>query len=117
MRHHNKNRKFGRPRNQRKALLRSLCMALIKSGKIKTTEAKAKEVRPFVEKLITKGKDKSIASRRVAASRLCNNKAAVKKLFDEIAPKYALRQGGYTRIIKLPARKSDSARMAVIEFV
>ena len=117
MRHHNKNRKFGRPRAQRKALLKSLCLALIKSGKIKTTEAKAKEVRPFVEKLITKGKDKSVASRRVVASRLWNNEAAVKKLFDEIAPKYLERPGGYTRIIKLPRRLSDGSKMSGIEFV
>lgn len=117
MRHHNKNRKFGRPRNQRKALLKSLCLALLKSGKIKTTEARAKEVRPFVEKLITKGKDKSVASKRLVAARLWNNKAAVKKLFDEISPKYLDRRGGYTRIIKLPARKSDSSKMAIIEFV
>ncbi len=117
MRHHNKNRKFGRPRDQRQALLKSLCLALIKSGKIKTTEARAKEVRPFVEKLVTAGKNKSLSSRRTVASRLWNNRTAVKKLFDEIAPKYLDRRGGFTRIIKLPPRKSDSSRMSIIEFV
>lgn len=116
MRHHDKNRKFGRTRNQRAALLRSLAVSLIGRGKIKTTEAKAKELRPFVERLVTKSREGTLASRRLVSARLGNSKET-KKLFDDIAPKYKSRSGGYTRIIKLPARKSDGSKMAVIEFV
>ena len=116
MRHHNKNRKFGRMRDERHALLRSLALSLITRGKITTTEAKAKELRPFVEKLITRGKDSSLASRRLLLSRL-HNEAGAKKLITDISPRYQKRSGGYTRITKIPRRQSDASTMAVIEFV
>ena len=116
MKHHSKIRKLGRTKNVRKALIRSLAEALILNGKIKTTEAKAKELRPFIEKLITKGKRGDLAARRVAISRLIGVDL-VKKLFSEIAPKFVDRHGGYTRVIKLPARGGDGSKMAIIEFV
>ncbi|PIQ92209.1 MAG: 50S ribosomal protein L17 [Parcubacteria group bacterium CG11_big_fil_rev_8_21_14_0_20_39_22] len=116
MRHANTNRKFGREKGQRQALLRSLIVSLIRDEKIKTTEAKAKELRPHIEKLITKAKTATIASRRLINGRIGNDSAAG-RLVSVIAPKYKDRQGGYTRITKLPIRQSDGASMAVIEFV
>ena len=116
MRHHKHNRKFGRERGQRNALLKSLALSLVLHKKITTTEAKAKEIRPFVEKLITRAKVKTLASRRLLASRL-GDPAAVKELMGTLGPKYQTRPGGYTRILKLPRRLSDGSRMAVIEFV
>lgn len=116
MKHHAKIRKLGRTRNVRKALIRSLAEALIENGKIKTTEAKAKELRPFIEKLITKAKNGDLASRRVVISRLHVESVAA-KLFKDVAPKFKDRNGGYTRIIKLPTRAGDGSKMAVIEFV
>ena len=91
-------------------------LALIAHGKIETTEAKAKELRPFIEKLITKAKKDTIANRRLIISKLSNRKE-VEKLFKVIAPKYIDKKGGYTRVLKLGARKSDGALMAIIEFV
>jgi len=117
MRHHNINRKFGRTRNQRNALLKSLALSLILKGKIKTTEAKAKELRPFIEKIVTSAKRGDMASRRLITARLMNRKSEVKKLFEEIAPKYAKRAGGYVRIVKMPRRKGDASLMAIIEFI
>ena len=118
MRHHNTNRKFSRTKTQRRALLTSLASNLIIREKIKTTLAKAKELRPFVEKLVTSAKKDSVANRRLVASSLGGSRASeVKKLFGMIAPKYTDKKGGYTRILKLGARKSDSAEMAIIEFV
>ncbi|KKT78943.1 MAG: 50S ribosomal protein L17 [Candidatus Giovannonibacteria bacterium GW2011_GWB1_45_9b] len=116
MRHRKKGRKFGRVRKVRVALMRSLLRALILKEKIKTTEAKAKEIRPKVEQLVTKAKDKSLAARRGILSILPDNSCA-KKLQTVLAPKYLDRRGGYTRIIKLGARPSDRAPMALIEFV
>jgi len=117
MRHGNNKRKFGRVRKVRKALINSLALNLIVRGKIKTTEAKAKELRPFVEKLITQAKGGTSATRRLIISKLSGRRPEVKKIFDVIAPKYKDRQGGYTRVLKLGARKSDGAKMAIIEFV
>ena len=117
MKHHKTIRKFGREKNQRLALLRSLAISLIEHGKITTTEAKAKELRPFVEKLITKGLDETLASRKLISARLGNNKDMTKKLVDELSPKYKKRAGGYTRIIKLSPRVKDNSKMAIIEFV
>jgi len=118
MKHHNSTRKLGRVTKQRTALLRSLAISLVLKEKIKTTEAKAKELRPFVEKLITKGKVDSLASKRLVGSRLgSGGVAANKKIFDVIAPKYKDREGGYTRIVKLPKRSGDAASMAQIELV
>ncbi|MBI3633123.1 MAG: 50S ribosomal protein L17 [Candidatus Vogelbacteria bacterium] len=116
MRHHNVNRKFGRQTDQRRSLLRSLAENLIVRGKILTTEAKAKELRPFIEKLVTKGRDGALASRRALVSRL-GNPVVVKKLVDDISKKYLERKGGYTRIVKMGQRKGDASEMALIEFV
>lgn len=117
MRHHNTKRKFGRDKNQRKALLSSLALNLIVRGKIKTTEPKAKELRPFIEKLVTKAKKGDAATRRVIISKLSNRSKEVKKLFEVIAPKYIDKKGGYTRVLKLGVRKADGAPMAIIEFI
>lgn len=116
MRHHNSNRKFHRGTTQRRALLRSLARELFLNGRIITTEAKAKEVRPFAEELITIAREKTVAARRTLNSKLGNN-PIVPKLVDVVAPKYEGRNGGYTRIIKLDARPSDGSKMAVIELV
>ncbi len=116
MRHHNTNRKFGRKSNLRLALLRSLAEALLVHGKIKTTQAKAKELSSFVEKLITKGKDTSVSNQRVIISQL-GTAARTKTLVTKVSPRYKDRTGGYTRITKLEPRKSDGSPMAVIELV
>ena len=117
MRHGNNKRKFGRVRKVRKALMNSLALNLIVRGKIKTTEPKAKELRPFIEKLVTRAKKGDMATRRLIISTLSNRRPEVKKLFEVIAPKYADRKGGYTRVLKMGPRKSDGAPMALIEFV
>ena len=110
-----KGRKFSREKAQRKALLRSLASSLILKERIKTSEAKAKEVRSFSEKLITRAKKGELASLRLLDKDLPSK--IVKKLLNEIAPKYKERKGGYTRIIKLGPRKSDGAKMAIIELI
>lgn len=115
MRKRKRGRKLSRKRNQRKALLKSLAQAFILKGKIKTSEAKAKELRPFLEKFITKAKKKDLSSKRYLLRFF--PKKIVKKLEEEIVPKYKERKGGYTRIIKLGPRKSDGAKMAIIELV
>jgi large subunit ribosomal protein L17 len=115
MRKKNKGRALSRPTNQRKALLRSLATSLFLHGKITTTEAKAKELRVVAEKFITRAKDNTMANQRLLIASI--NPGIVKKLVNDIAPKYAARQGGYTRIIKIGPRKSDSARMVIIELV
>ncbi|MDP3902307.1 MAG: 50S ribosomal protein L17, partial [bacterium] len=104
MKHAKKGRKFGRERDQRRALMKSLAFNLVKDEKIKTTEAKAKELRPAIEKIITKAKTDNLANRRLVSSRI--GQIAAKKVFDKIAPKYKDRNGGYTRIIKMAPRKS-----------
>lgn len=115
MRHHNANRKLGRKRDQRKALLRSLATSLVRDEKIKTTEAKAKALRPFVEKLVTLGKKGTLGSRRELESRV--GPRAAKKIVTEISPAHKERNGGYTRITKMVRRTTDGSPMAVIEFV
>lgn len=115
MRHHNSKRKFGRTKNQRNALLKSLAYSLALKGKIKTTEAKAKELRPFMEKLVTLGKSQTLASRRILIARV--GPQAAKKIATEIAVTHKDRAGGYTRITKMVRRDSDGAPQAVIEFV
>lgn len=119
MRHHNKNRKFGRDSSGRRALLRSLALSLVRYEHITTTEAKAKELRPFIEKLVTKAREAkdNIPARRSIISTLMNRNPEAKKLIEEIAPRYKDRNGGYTRILKLPQRKGDAAKMSIIEFV
>jgi large subunit ribosomal protein L17 len=108
--------KLGRKAEHRKALLANQVCSLIEHQRIKTTLAKAKAVRPLAEKMVTLGKNGSIHARRTAFSAL-RHKDAVKKLFDEIAPRSTERNGGYTRIVRLGQRKSDSASMAFIEWV
>jgi len=117
MRHHNSKRKFSRTKNQRNALVNSLALNLIIREKIKTTEPKAKELRPFIEKIVTQAKKKNLANIKLLVSKLSNRKTEVKKLFDVIAPRYVDKKGGYTRVIKMGIRKSDGAKMAIIEFV
>ncbi len=116
MRHQKKTIKLGRKAEHRKALLANQVCSLIEHQRIKTTLAKAKAVRPLAERMVTLGKNGSIHARRTALARL-RQKSAVKKLFDDIAPRSAERNGGYTRIVKLGQRKSDSAPMAFIEWV
>jgi large subunit ribosomal protein L17 len=116
MRHQKKTIKLGRTAEHRRALLANQVCSLIAHQRIKTTLAKAKAVRPLAEKMVTFGKNGSLHARRMALSML-RQKDAVKKLFDEIAPRSADRNGGYTRIVKLGQRKSDSASMAFIEWV
>ncbi len=118
MKHHKSIRKFGRTKNQRTALLRSLAISLIEHGKITTTEAKAKELRPFVEKLVTTGRGSDvISSTRLISSRLGGNKDATKKIITDLSAKYKDRDGGYTRVVKLSPRSGDGSKMAVIEFI
>jgi large subunit ribosomal protein L17 len=116
MRHQKKTVKLGRTAEHRKALLANQVCSLIQHQRIKTTLAKAKAVRPLAERMVTLGKNGSIHARRTALATL-RQKNAVKKLFDDIAPRSAERNGGYTRIVKLGQRKSDSALMAFIEWV
>lgn len=115
MKHLKRNRKFGRPANQRKALKKGIISSLFLHGKIETTLAKAKEFAPEAEKIITKAKSNNLHSRRILLKLL--NSTIVDKLIHEIALNYKSRNGGYTRIIKLGARKSDSAKMAILELV
>ena len=116
MRHRNGGRKLQRTSSHRLAMFRNMAAALIKHEQITTTLAKAKEIRPYVEKLVTLGKKGGLANRRLAHARLLDD-AQLIKLFDTIAPRYADRAGGYTRIIKAGIRASDAASMAIIEFV
>ncbi|MBZ4645204.1 MAG: large subunit ribosomal protein [Petroclostridium sp.] len=109
-------RKLGRPTDHRIAMLRNLVTSVLEHGRIETTEARAKEVRSMTEKMITLGKEGSLHARRQALAYI-TKEDVVKKLFDEIAPKYADRQGGYTRVIKMGPRRGDAAEMAIIELV
>jgi large subunit ribosomal protein L17 len=115
MRHCQKKRKFGRPRGQRQALLKNLAAHLILKEKITTTEAKAKEIRPFVEKLITKGRKNDLAAVKYLTKYLPVK--ARQKLISQISPRYQKRSGGYTRIVKSGSRQTDGAKMAIIELV
>ena len=110
-------RKLGRTSSQRKALLRIQATNLLYHGKIVTTEARAKEVRKFVDKMITYGKKGDLISRRKALAFLQNDTEAVKIVFDDLASKYAKRNGGYTRILKLDERRGDDALLVVLELV
>ena len=116
MRHRKAGRQLRRTSEQRLALLRNLASSLIEAGSIETTEAKAKELRPFVEKLITKAKTGTLHSRRLAG-RHVQQRTVADKLFQEVGPRFATRQGGYTRILKTGHRKGDGAEMARIELV
>ena len=116
MRHRNGHRKLQRTSSHRAALFRNMAAALIKHEQITTTVAKAKELRPYVEKLVTLAKKGGLSSRRLAQSRLLDD-AQLVKLFDVIAPRYAKRDGGYCRVVKAGIRMSDAASIAIIEFV
>lgn len=115
MRKRKQGKKLSRGRNQRKALLKTLAVSFILHKKIKTTKVKAKELSRFIEPLITKAKMDTLASRRFLNSFF--PKKIVKKLIEDIAPRYKNRKGGYTRVIKLNPRKGDGAKIAIIELV
>ncbi|HEX8193523.1 MAG TPA: 50S ribosomal protein L17 [Allosphingosinicella sp.] len=116
MRHRNSGRKLQRTSSHRAALFRNMSASLIKHEQITTTLAKAKELRPYVEKLITLAKKGGLSNRRLAHARLLDETQLV-KLFDVIAPRYAERAGGYTRVVKAGIRASDAAPMAIIELI
>lgn len=116
MRHANSGRALRRTGEQKRALMRGLATSLIEQGAIETTEAKAKELRPFVEKLITKAKTGTLHARRLAGRDIQKREAA-DKLFQELGPRFAKRPGGYTRILKTGHRKGDGAEMARIELI
>ena len=116
MRHHRSGRKLGRDASHRKALYANLAGALIEHGRIKTTEAKAKAVKPFAEQMITLGKRGDLSARRKALAEL-RSPDVVSHLFAESAPRFAERPGGYTRIIKLGQRQGDAAEMVYLELV
>ena len=116
MRHRKAGRQLRRTSEQKLALMRGLASALITHGAIETTEAKAKELRPFVERLITKAKAGTLHARRLAG-RHVQNRIVADKLFQEVGPKFATRAGGYTRILKTGHRKGDGAEMARIELI
>ena len=107
------NRKLGKPSDQRRAMLRAMTTYLLENGQIKTTYARAKEVAPMAEKMITLAKKNNLAAYRQALSYLTKEDVA-KKLFDQIGPKYADRNGGYTRVLKMGPRRGDAAEMAII---
>lgn len=115
MKHHKAMRTLGRERTQRKALLNSLARSLVLKKKIQTTEARAKELSPFSERLVTKAKSGTLASRRALIVTIGEDATGI--LINKIAPDYKSRKGGYTRVTKLPRRASDGAKLAVIEFV
>jgi large subunit ribosomal protein L17 len=115
MRHRKKKLKLTRSRDQRRALLRSLASSLILKEKITTTEAKAKKLRPFLEKSISKARKDTLTNRRLLLKQF--SQKIVDKLFKELGPRYQTRPGGYCRIIKINLRKTDSAKMAIIELV
>jgi large subunit ribosomal protein L17 len=117
MRHQRLRHKLSRDASHRKLLLANLCKEVIDHERIQTTEAKAKAVKPEVEKLITLAKEDSLHHRRQALSALGQDKGAVHKLFTEVAPRYTERPGGYTRILKLGPRRSDSTEMVLLELV
>jgi large subunit ribosomal protein L17 len=116
LRHRKSGRKLGRDAAQRRALYSNLACALIEHGRIKTTEAKAKEVRPIVEEMITLGKRGDIAAHRHAVAFL-RSKEIAHTLFADVAPRFAERPGGYTRILKIGPRQGDAARMVYLELV
>ena len=116
MRHRKKGRKLSRTPSHRKATLRNLASSLFRHGRIETTTAKAKELRPFAERLITLARRGDVHARRLAARKI-QDRQVLGALFDDIAPRYMERPGGYTRILKLGNRKGDAAEMSLIELV
>jgi len=115
MRHMNQGRKLNRTSAHRKALFKNLVLALVKHERIKTTDAKAKELRHFADRMVTLGKRGDLAARRMAFD-FMQSRDAVKKLFDEIAPRFKERAGGYTRVVKFGFRRGDAAPLSIIEF-
>ena len=109
-------RKLGRPTAHRKAMLRGMVTLLLENGQVETTLTRAKEVRSIAEKMITLGKKNTLASRRAALAYI-TKEDVVTKLFSEIAPKYANRNGGYTQIFKIGARRGDAAEMAIVRLI
>ncbi|MCX8084362.1 MAG: 50S ribosomal protein L17 [Calditerrivibrio sp.] len=116
MRHRSGIKKLGRPTDHRLAMLRNLAISLIEKGRIETTVDRAKALRTFVEPIITLGKKGDLSAIRLAYKKL-HNKDAVRRVFKDLAPKYAARPGGYTRVLKTRIRRGDNATMAIIEFV
>ena len=116
MRHRKKGRQLSRTRSHRKATLRNLATSLFRHERIETTTAKAKELRPYAERLITLARRGDVHSRRLAATKI-QDREVLGKLFDDIAPRYMERPGGYTRVLKLGNRKGDAAEMSLIELV
>jgi large subunit ribosomal protein L17 len=115
MRHLNQGRKLNRTGSHRRALFRNLVLSLIRHGRIMTTDAKAKELRRFADRMVSLGKQGDLNARRLAFA-FMQSRDAVKKLFDEIAPRFKERPGGYTRVIKFQRRRGDAAPLSVIEF-
>ncbi|MEE1046318.1 MAG: 50S ribosomal protein L17 [Clostridia bacterium] len=109
-------RKLGRPTDQRRAMLRNLTTSLLENGRIETTVTRAKEVQKLADKMVTLGKSNTLHTKRQALSYITKRDVVI-KLFDEIAPKYSERNGGYTRIIKMGPRRGDAAEMAILELV
>ena len=116
MRHRNKGRKLSRTASHREALLRNMATSLFRHGRISTTTAKAKELRPFAERLITLAKRGDLHARRIAGRKIADQ-AVLGELFESIGPRFAERPGGYTRVLKLGHRQGDGAEMALIELV
>jgi large subunit ribosomal protein L17 len=115
MRHLNQGRKLNRTSAHRKALFRNLVLALVKHERIKTTDAKAKELRRYADRMVTLGKRGDLAARRLAFA-FMQSRDAVKRLFDEIAPRFKERNGGYTRVVKFGFRRGDAAPLSIVEF-
>jgi large subunit ribosomal protein L17 len=116
MRHAMKHRKLGRTSSHRQAMFRNQLASLFEHGRIKTTLAKAKELRPIAERLVTRGRQGTVHARRMVG-RWVPDRDVIKKLFDEVAPRFTDRPGGYLRIVKLGPRPGDAAEMAILEFV
>jgi large subunit ribosomal protein L17 len=116
MRHNVKGRKLGRTTEHRKAMFRNQICSLVLHGRIRTTLAKAKELRPIAEKMVTKSRKDDVAARRLVR-RWISDRTILKKLFDEVTPRFLDRPGGYTRVIKLGPRQGDGAEMALLEWV
>lgn len=116
MRHHSKTKKFDRSQHARKGLMRSLAIALIDKERITTTEAKAKALRPYAERLITTGKKATVAGLKQIVAIIGDN-AESRKIQNDLAKRYAERKGGYTRVVKMPRRAKDASPMAIIELV
>lgn len=116
MRHAIKNRKLGRTSSHRQAMFRNQLTSLFQHGRIKTTLAKAKELRPIAERMITRGRQDTVQARRLVG-RWVQDKTVLRKLFEDVAPRFSDRPGGYTRILKLGPRTGDAAEMAFLELV